>query len=88
MTVGNVLGKLNVQEAFMGAEHLSWVQVSCKEGICAAVDLVGTQPGDLVLLCSGNAASRVISECPADAAVVAVLSAAEKEVDKLAQKRL
>lgn len=88
MLIGRILGTLEVRNTLPGAENVRWVQLECGEGICEAVDLVDAQPGQLALVCRGEAASRMVAECPTDAAVVAVLSEGEKEVDKTAQKRL
>ncbi len=88
MLIGRILGTLEIRTPLMGAEHVRWVQLTCSEGICEAADLVGAQPGELVLVCRGEAASRAVAACPADAAVVGILSEGEKEVDKTAQKRL
>lgn len=88
MLIGRILGPLQIQTTLAGADKVRWVQLECGEGICEAADLVGAQPGQLVLVCKGAAASRTVAECPADAVVVAILSEGEKEVDKTPQKRL
>lgn len=88
MLIGRILGPLEIHTTLMGSENVHWVQLECGEGICEAADLVGAQPGALVLVCRGDAAARAVPECPADAAVVAILSEGEKKVDKTAQKRL
>ena len=88
MVIGSILGKIAVEKPLPGAEKLRWVQVETGEGLLTAADLVDAAPGELVLVCQGSAAARWVSQCPADAAVAAVLAKGEKVVDKTGRKQL
>ena len=88
MVIGSILGEIPIARPLPGAEGVRWVQVETGEEILTAADLAGARPGELVLVCRGAAASRWVSECPADAAVAAVLGKGEKVVDKTGRKQL
>lgn len=68
-TVGQVLRPLRCAQPYA---RLVCVRTAQEETV--ALDLVGAEPGDTVLLLRGGAAVRCCMEAPADATVVAVLS--------------
>ncbi len=73
MMIGTVSAALPVEKAteFLLGRRL--VQVDAEGRTLAAVDFVGAQPGQRVLLAAGDAAARLDMACPTDAAVVAVV---------------
>lgn len=73
MMIGKVLSALPVEKAadFLSGQTL--VQVEAEGRTLAAVDFLGAQPGQRVLLVTGDAAARLDMSCPADVAVVAVM---------------
>lgn len=74
MIIGKAVGELKMARSLGGAAHLRWVQVKTERGILVALDPLGTEPGDLLLVSEGESAWRLCPEVPADAAVVGVVA--------------
>ncbi len=73
MMIGKVLSALPVEKAADFLSGRTLVQVEAEGRTLAAVDFLGAQPGQRVLLLTGDVAARLDMSCPADAAVVAVI---------------
>ncbi len=76
MVIGRVLGEISLERTLQNTQHLHWVQVDVNGQTTAALDLIGARPQELVLLCASKAASRLVPECPVDAAIIGVVSGA------------
>lgn len=74
MTIGQVIGTISLERTLQNAENLRWVQVKVEDKTIAALDLIGTRPQDLVLLCGSDAASILTQACPVDAAIIGIVS--------------
>ncbi len=72
MMIGCVLGPVALAKAIPGAEGKRFVQVRCGETLITALDLLGVEPGQLVLLAVGEGAARLCHEVPVDAAVIGI----------------
>ncbi len=70
MTIGTVLGTLELHRAVPGAAEKRFVQVRCGGQLLTALDPVGVSAGELVLLTVGQGAARLCPEVPVDAAVL------------------
>ena len=73
MTIGTVLGAVELQRAVPGAEGKRFVQIRCGGQLLTALDPVGAQPGERVLLAVGQSAARLCQELSVDAAVLGTL---------------
>ena len=73
MMIGTVLDQLALTRGLPGAEEKRWVRVRCGADLLTALDPVGAQPGELVLLAMGDSASRLCPEIPVDAALVGIV---------------
>lgn len=73
MKIGTVIGKLEPKRSAPGFEEVKWCQVRVEKQTLVAADLVGTEPGQLVLLADGTLADHHHMTCPADTIAVAVL---------------
>lgn len=74
MIIGEAVGELKMQRSLGGTAHLRWIQVRADHSILTALDPMGVEPGDMVLLAVGESAWRLCPEIPTDAAVVGVVS--------------
>ena len=72
MMIGSVLGSVKLDRVVAGAEEKRFVQVRCGGALITALDPLGAQPGQLVLLTVGEGAARLCPEVPVDAAVLGV----------------
>ena len=72
MMIGSVLGLVKLDRAVAGAEEKCFVQVRCGGALLTALDPLGVEPGQLVLLAVGEGAARLCPEVPIDAAVLGV----------------
>ncbi len=70
MMIGTVLGPVELHRAVPGAAQKRFVQVRCGTKLLTALDPVGVQIGEVVLLAVGEGASRLCPEVPIDAAVL------------------
>ena len=72
MMIGSVLGPVKLDRAVAGAEEKRFVQVRCGGALITALDPLGAQPGQLVLLTVGEGAGRLCPEFPADAVILGI----------------
>ena len=72
MILGTVLGTVELLRSVSGAEEKRFVQVKCGAHLLTALDPIGVNTGELVLLTAGEGASRLCPECPVDAVVLGV----------------
>lgn len=72
MTIGTVLGSVELMRSVPGAEGKRFVQIRCGAALVTALDPVGVQPGDLVLLTAGESAARLCQELSVDAVILGV----------------
>ncbi len=73
MIIGTVLGLVKLNRAVPGAAERRFVQARCGELLVTALDPVGVQPGELVLLAAGENASRMCQEVSVDAVVLGIV---------------
>ena len=79
MLIGTVINTLEIKRRNPQLEHQNILLVKSMEALTPALDLVGAEAGDRVLVVSGEAARHYCQECPSDAAVVAILDTAATE---------
>ena len=72
MILGTVLGQLPLERVLPGGQERRFVQVRCGTTLLTALDCLGAESGELVLLTLGEAAARLCPELPVDAAVLGV----------------
>ena len=70
MTIGTVLGQVELRRAVLGGTDKRFVQVRCGASLVTALDPVGVQAGELVLLTVGQGAGRFCPELPVDAVIL------------------
>ena len=73
MLIGQVIGSMELSAATPGAEKLNWLQVKTEHNAVVALDQVGAQKGDWVLMVVGDGAWRSCDCCPVDAAIVGIV---------------
>ncbi len=73
MTIGRVVGFVELQRTMPGTEGLKWKQVLVSGEAVVALDPVGAHREDLVLLSRGEGAWRMCPEAPVDAVILGVL---------------
>lgn len=74
--IGTVIGEITFEKSLASMREHRWVQVRAGAQVLEAVDLVGSEKGEMVLLLSGKTAQRFCMGCPGDWAAAAVLSGA------------
>ena len=72
MTIGTVLGPVELLRAVPGAEGKRFVQLRCGGQLLTALDPVGVQPGERVLLTAGESAAKLCQELSVDAVILGV----------------
>lgn len=72
MMIGTVLGPVTLGRGVPGAAEKRWVQVRCGGALLTALDPVGVERGQQVLLSVGEGAARLCQELPVDAVVLGV----------------
>ena len=73
MMIGSVLGPVKLDRAVAGAEEKCFVQVRCGGALITALDPVGVESGQPVLLTVGEGAARLCPEVPVDAAILGII---------------
>ncbi|MBR7177960.1 MAG: hypothetical protein IKD27_00340 [Oscillospiraceae bacterium] len=73
MMIGSVLGPVKLDRAVPGAGEKRFVQVRCGDRILAALDPVGAQTGESVLLMAGECAGRLCQDLPVDAVILGIV---------------
>ena len=77
MIIGTVINQLCTKKSVPELEKSALLLVKSMETLIPAVDRVGATAGDRVLLATGHSAAAM--DCPADAAVIAILDTAATE---------
>ena len=72
MMIGTVLDSLELARGLPGTAQHRWVRVRCGAELLTALDTVGAQPGERVLLTTGEGAGRLCPELPVDAAILGI----------------
>ena len=72
MMIGTVLDTVALDRGVPGAAERRFVQVRCGECLVTALDPVGVQRGETVLLTSGEGAGRLCPEVPVDAVILGI----------------
>lgn len=70
MMIGTVIGRISLDRAVAGAAEKRFVQVRCGYALVTALDPVGVQTGELVLVAAGDGAGVLCPEFPVDAVVL------------------
>ena len=70
MMIGTVIGQVSLSRGVPGAEGSRFVQVRCGCALVTALDRVGVQEGERVLVAAGDGAVRMCPEFPADTVIL------------------
>ena len=70
MMIGTVIGRIRLGRAVAGAAEKRFVQVRCGYALVTALDPVGVEAGEVVLVAAGDGAGRMCPEFPVDAVVL------------------
>ena len=70
MMIGTVLGSVELLRAMPGAAEKRFVRVQSGGMLLTAMDPVGVDAGETVLLAVGEGANRLCPEVPVDAAIL------------------
>ena len=79
MLIGTVINTLETKRCNPHLAGQKVLLVKSMEALTPALDQVGAQVGDRVLLVTGQSAERYCMQTPADAAIVAILDTAATE---------
>ena len=72
MMIGTVLDQVELERSLPGAAEKRFVRVRCGGNLLTALDSVGAQPGEKVLLTTGSSAARLCPEVPVDAVILGI----------------
>ena len=72
MMIGTVIGQICLIRGVPGAMESRFVQVRCGCALVTALDPVGAEPGDRVLVTAGDGAVRMCLEFPVDTVILGV----------------
>ena len=70
MMIGTVIGEVSLTRGVPGTEDSRFVQVRCGCALVTALDPVGVQMGERVLVAAGDGAMRMKHEFPADTVIL------------------
>ena len=70
MMIGTVIGSVALSRGVPGAEGSRFVQVRCGCALVTALDSVGVQAGERVLVAAGDGAMRLCQEFPVDTVIL------------------
>ena len=73
MMIGSVLGVVALDRTVPGAGEKRFVQVRCGDKMLAALDPVGAEAGQRVLLAMGDCAGRLCQDLPVDAVILGIV---------------
>ena len=79
MLIGTVINTLQTKRCNPHLAGQKLLLIKSMEALTPALDQVGAQVGDRVLVVNGHAAEKYCMESPADAAVIAILDTAATE---------
>lgn len=72
MMIGTVISRISLNRGVPGTEHSRFVQVRCGCALVTALDPIGVQPGERVLVAAGDGAARLCPEFPADTVILGI----------------
>ena len=72
MMIGTVLDQVELERSLPGAAEKCFIRVRCGGNLLTALDSVGAQPGEKVLLTTGDSAGRLSQDLPVDAVILGV----------------
>ncbi|MBR2420735.1 MAG: hypothetical protein IKB09_00105 [Oscillospiraceae bacterium] len=72
MMIGTVIGSVALSRGVPGTEKSRFVQVRCGCALVTALDPVGVQTGERVIVAAGDGAMRMCPEFPADTVILGV----------------
>ena len=70
MMIGTVIGHIALERGVPGAAQRRFVQVKCGYALMTALDCVGVETGELVLVAAGEGAGRLCPDFPVDAVIL------------------
>ena len=70
MMIGTVIGQVSLSRGVPGTEGSRFVQVRCGCALVTALDPVGVQTGERVLVAAGDGAMKMCPEFPADTVIL------------------
>ena len=70
MMIGTVIGSVGLSRGVPGTEASRFVQVRCGCALVTALDPVGVQEGERVLVAAGDGAMRMCHAFPADTVIL------------------
>ena len=72
MMIGTVIGRIALSRGVPGAAEKQFVQVRCGCALVTALDPVGVQVGERVLVAAGDGAGYLCPEFPADTVILGI----------------
>ena len=72
MMIGTVIGAVSLSRGLPGTERSRFVQVRCGCALVTALDPVGAETGERVLVTAGDGAVRMCPEFPVDTVILGV----------------
>ena len=72
MMIGTVIGSVSLSRGMPGTEKSRFVQVRCGCALVTALDPVGVQAGERVIVAAGDGAMRMNPEFPVDTVILGV----------------
>lgn len=72
MMIGTVIGTVALIRGVPGAAEKRFVQVRCGYALVTALDPVGVEPSDVVLVAAGEGAGALCPEFPVDAVILGI----------------
>ena len=73
MMIGTVIGQVSLTRGVPGAAERRYVQVRCGCALVTALDPVGVQEGERVLVAAGDGAGSLCPEFPVDTVILGTL---------------
>ena len=74
MMIGTVIGSVALARGVPGAQDSRFVQVRCGCALVTALDPLGVQNGDRVVVAAGDGAVRMCPEFPVDTVILGILT--------------
>ena len=72
MMIGTVIGQVKLIRGVPGAAERRYVQVRCGCALVTALDPVGVQDGERVLVAAGDGAGNLCPEFPVDTVILGI----------------
>ena len=74
MMIGTVISQISVNRGVPGTEHSRFVQVRCGCALVTALDPLGVQNGERVLVAAGDGNLRMCPEFPVDTVILGIVT--------------